>query len=412
MKIRFLDRALISAASVAFFFITALEGLLNYIFVSFLGIGGVLFLKVLLYLLAVIYILLLSKNWITYSLPFLLSFFIPSLIVSIFLRTPYEIFQSIYLILPIALGMLQFFAEPRLWRNFYINSFLISITFLGLILDARFDLPWSGYLFERFGLTMSASREWMQYGVERLAGFSAISWSAASVLAVSFILLMDNTDRIFLKNVQVFFLAIFVCIGLFLTTTKGIIFSIFIAFIASKFILRWPKIILLLLAFHLLIPISVWIFNFNLSFAFPEFFGMSSINLRPQVWEYSIYLLSQNDSFFWGLGLGASGAASHSTSYGLMNSSDSLFFHILSISGIFGIIYTYALLFYISLFRIHLFTKGQVIFIVFFLLYSIIVTGLEQGVVGYFLGYCILGPAFVVRQRIIKEGLKNPPLLA
>lgn len=266
---------------------------------------------------------------------------------------------------------------------------LLFITaFVGLILDFYFDLPWEGFSYETFGRENEGSRNWNQFELTRPAGFSVISWAVASHLAVFGIIAIGQTENLIKKIMYSFLLLI----GVLISTTKGVI----MALVALSFFLIIPKrwrflAFSVTLLFSWVLPISVLFFDYKL----PELdsvYGLLTYSFfmrMTDAWPRYFEILGNFLVVFVGKGFGAFGQASYRVLTPESHAVDSLFLYVIGILGLPGTVFFYHRL----IKKVRVFIKANklnfVAVIYAFIVYGIIVSGLEFGVWGLILGYLL-----------------------
>lgn len=97
---------------------------------------------------------------------------------------------------------------PALWACTVIGVFINSLT----------KMPWAGMEYEVNGVTMAAARQWGSAGVDRLAGFTRASYSAATIIMISYCQILASKNRTTLVKFAAYILS---CVAVFLTTSKS-----------------------------------------------------------------------------------------------------------------------------------------------------------------------------------------------
>lgn len=129
-----------------------------------------------------------------------------------------QLIFGIYMLSPLFFGMLygNNFDDLRRISKFFVFIFWISV--VGVLLDFLYQVPWKGYNQMIDGHMIEASRQWTTMGIQRLAGFTRMSTTAAVFIGISSLfyisLLKNNFAKIF-----IFLLA---AITIVLTTNKSV----------------------------------------------------------------------------------------------------------------------------------------------------------------------------------------------
>jgi hypothetical protein len=277
-------------------------------------------------------------------------------------------------------------------------KFLLLLVCVGLFVDFRFDVPWQGFSYESFGQERVASREWNQFDLERPAGFSGLSWSAASLAALLGVIVLHKIKSGFWK----FFYGILVLAALLISTTKGAIF----AFLAVVMLTSLPKqnrsfAYPLVIAFSIFMGLVPYFFTFEYpstgtiwDLVFYSFF----VRL-VDTWPLYYDILQESGSFFFGKGMGGVGGATFMNFDINSHSSDSFFLYTLGLFGIPGLIFFYSL---IARRFMKPTSELQRLILLAFMVNGMVVNGIEFGVWGLFFGL-VLG----ARQITYEEKEQN-----
>lgn len=147
----------------------------------------------------------------------LLSFMFFALVGWFFTRNPLQPAFGVFALLPLLYAVQ---AEPALRQmgprmRPYV-ALLWCAAALGVAIDARFEVPWAGLVYQLGEAEIQGSREWTTFGVERVAGFARASYEAADQLLLLALPLMFLYRSLILK------LAVWLSTGalIYLTTTK------------------------------------------------------------------------------------------------------------------------------------------------------------------------------------------------
>ncbi|TCD47275.1 hypothetical protein [Chlorobium sp. N1] len=133
--------------------------------------------------------------------------------------------------------------------------FLWVVTCLGIWADYFIDFPWKGGLFEIYGSTIELSRSWSTFGVERPAGFTRISATAAFYVGILGLMLMVFS-RSFMARLGVVLATL---ATMAVTTTKSAVAAAVVVLI-FRLLHRSPKIRIALfgavMAAAIILPLS------------------------------------------------------------------------------------------------------------------------------------------------------------
>ncbi len=134
----------------------------------------------------------------------------------------FQIAFGLYVIAALYLGMVTarpLLEMPRTWQGIFWLLFLVTTG--GLILDRYLNLPWVGASYKLAEFQISGAKQWWSHGVERAAGFSRASTSAAAIIGVSGTYLMAISSR-WLVRIAVWGLGL---VAIVLTTSKGMLIA-------------------------------------------------------------------------------------------------------------------------------------------------------------------------------------------
>lgn len=263
-----------------------------------------------------------------------------------------QLIFGIYMLSPLFFGMLygNNFDDLRRISKFFVFIFWISV--VGVLLDFLYQVPWKGYNQMIDGHMIEASRQWTTMGIQRLAGFTRLSTTAAIFIGISSLfyisLLKNNFAKIF-----IFLLA---AITIVLTTNK----SVAGAYILSVILfVGWIRVyfgslsIFVALAGGIGFPLYAIFIGFSLDVNnLVEKFIFASFNDRLQnTWPDTFGALSdfanRHDELasFFGLGIGGFGASvKYFSDNAILGVADNSWLYAYSLLGIFGI----AFLLYVS----------------------------------------------------------------
>ena len=170
---------------------------------------------------------------------------------------------GLWVLIPLLFGLLSARYIMNMvgsYSNLFLVMFIIAVT--GVFISPVVHFPWMGQTLEIGGHAVINSRQWSAYGVDRYAGFSRASFSAASQ-ALIFAIWLVSTRRSKLLKLLVWLSAGAV---IALTTSKGpfgawIILGMFFlanAVWRSRLIARqtWVAVLSVILSLSVLLPLS------------------------------------------------------------------------------------------------------------------------------------------------------------
>jgi hypothetical protein len=259
---------------------------------------------------------------------------------------------GIYLLSPLLFGMLYVnnFDDLRRISKFFIFIFWISV--IGVFLDFFYQVPWKGYRQMIDGHMIEASRQWSTMGIDRLAGFTRMSTTAAIFIGISSLFYISLIKNNFAK-IFIFLLAV---VTIVLTTNKSVAGAYMLSMILF---VRWIRIyfgslsVFLALAAGIGFPLYAIFVGFSLDVNnIAEKFIFASFNDRLEnTWPDTVGALSHfanmhdNLVYLFGLGIGGFGTSSkyfsHNVNFGV---ADNSWLYAYGLLGIFGV----AFLLYIS----------------------------------------------------------------
>jgi len=253
-----------------------------------------------------------------------------------------QIWFGVFMLVPLLFGVI--FAEQLQdnWLRFgkYVAT-LFWLTLGGILLERVMTFPWTGFSYEISGIQLEASRHWMMFGINRLAGFTRASTSAAGILMVTGIYVIAWHNKVLFK----FIVWTGAFAGILLTTSKGIAIAFVMAsafFVSARQIPKglWALGRGGLLVVMFMLPMLNVLLNYASKYAQPgETDYLYTLKARinetwPAIWE----LLSQHGSYIFGRGIGGVGTPQAIFSPDLPSSTDNLFVHIYGQIGILGAI--------------------------------------------------------------------------
>lgn len=145
------------------------------------------------------------------------------------------------------------------------------ITLIGVTFDYLMVLPWEGYILYINDIELVASKQWTQFGVDRLAGFSRGSAAVGSILGITSIFILRPDRKV--RSTLIIILTMF---AISVTTFKSALPAYFISAFMLVFLSK-PR-------FHL---VSIFIFSVAIILVFLSLvFG---INYISDEWYSSFY---------------------------------------------------------------------------------------------------------------------------
>lgn len=201
----------------------------------------------------------------------------------------------------------------------------------GVLLDCLSPLPWTGFSYDIGQTLIEASRSWTTFGIERPAGFSRASYSAAYLLLFFCIYLCSMSKNKFI----ILFIWIASGLGILFTTHKTAIgIYIIVTFL-------WPPLILFprnifIKKIQKIIPVSILLVGICLPILSgivtitPNFYNeevlFSSFSMRlTDTWPDAISLIVDHGSLFLGRGVGGIGSPQLYFETNLYNPADNMY---------------------------------------------------------------------------------------
>lgn len=297
---------------------------------------------------------------------------------------------GVYILLPLLFGLV-YGAEFNFFRisiNFYRALFYLA--FLGLVLDFYYEVPWQGFSYEAFGRENEGSRDWAYLEAFRPAGFSSISWNAASHVAVFGLILLSMERKYIVKILTL----IVMMLGVFVSTTKGVLVAVLAAVVCMvlpRFMQR------VLLGGISVVSLALPIMPLFRAYSPPDpetFWGgfTYSFGIRlSETWPRIFEILGGWPYAFFGKGLGVTGGASFRNVTENSNAPDSFFLYTLVTFGVLGVVLFYVKILNCGSFYIRHRKGMHISLLVAFLTYGLVVSGVEFGLWGLVLGLLIGG---------------------
>ncbi len=383
-------KRLVSICFIVFLFFQVLEGVIKYA-LSTVGFTYFIYLPKILLIVVIILKLLpvVQKLEIRIDYFIVVGLVFLGLITGLFfVNDKTSVFFGLYTLLPFVFGYISAEDVDLNGANYNVIKLLFFLAFFGIIIDMGFDLPWEGFSYETFGRENEGSRDWNQFELQRPAGFSVISWAAASHLAVFGVIIISRNKSLFIWMIYI----LLMLLGILITTTKGVI----IALICSFFFLLTPKRLKVAafyfaLIFSITLPLSTMFFKYELP-KLDSLFGLLTYSFfirLTEAWPRFFEIFDTSIIPLTGKGFGSFGQASYRTYTSDSHAVDSFFLYIIGIFGIPG--FTFIYLRIIKKFH-SFFNNGErvnYVLLFIFIIYGLIVSGVEFGIWGLILGYLL-----------------------
>ncbi len=206
----------------------------------------------------------------------------------------------------------------------------------GVIYDYYFDFVWKTALFTVGNVEKEIAKNWTAAGVERVAGFCRSSFSAALALIIMMMILFYNLKSFTWKTL-VFISTI---IGIYITTTKGCLISVFVIYAAylSEFLpgnIKKPTLSFTAILFAtILILLPIYLFKVEV----PYLSNDSLLDRINTTWPLAFTLFKEPWHLIFGTGIGSLGAPQ--LLFGnpnLYNPGDNLFIYVFANYGLLGL---------------------------------------------------------------------------
>lgn len=303
-----------------------------------------------------------------------------------------QVFFGVYVFLPFLFGAVmapEILTYLKRLYPFFLGIFFLTI--LGIFIDYKYDLPWSGFEYQLAGLTIEGARAWNAFGLERVAGFARASFEAASITLISALFVIALTKQWLIKTLTW-------AVGLVavaLTTAKGVVFAYLILtllilakWINLKRLLRiFPYIVV---AIVIILPIYSWRHQIDIKLISDwDMFLLSSFEDRiTDTWPHCYELVSNFGSLLLGRGLGGIGAPQTKFEPLLNNPGDNLFAYLFVVGGFLATPILIGIAYYISQYADVRRLEGYLFYLlgVGMLVYGITTNIIEGSWMGMFLG--------------------------
>lgn len=215
---------------------------------------------------------------------FLISIFFSALVGLVSDVSFFSMGFALFLFSPFFVGIFTPVDELDIEKTKFFLFFVFLITIIGVALDYFIQFPWEGVETEVMGVVVETSREWTNFSVERLAGFTRLSTAAAFYISISALFLYFLSGNFYKKVLIITFAVYFV----YLTTNKTALAAL-VLIVALDFLFRirvlQKYIIFILMFFSVVFPLwAVITFDFGLELSGEdEQMMFASFNERLQV---------------------------------------------------------------------------------------------------------------------------------
>jgi len=205
------------------------------------------------------------------------------------------------------------------------------------------SVSWSGSDFTIGTHTLDASRQWSAFGINRIAGFSRASYSAASQLLFLALVVLVLGKRTLLR------VFVWLCTGVLVvaTTTKtaiGVFLIITVLAMIIKMRRLFPQFVratmfvapIVICLIGIIAPVSILLFNFqlDLSSVWSELLFASFGDRLQNTWPDTFNLIFNHGNWLLGRGIGGIGAAQQFFEPTLFSPADNMFLYLYASFGI------------------------------------------------------------------------------
>jgi hypothetical protein len=255
---------------------------------------------------------------------------------TLFIGNPRQVLLALYTLLPLLFGIQSsaVFTE-NLGRMKLIIACLWAVAVAGVFLSIFVDFPWTGFSYDRFGIEVEGSRDWSTFGLPRFAGFSRVSYEAATVILLTCLMLEPTTEGRWAKA------ALWIATGaaIAVTTTKGLMgaYLLLLAWLATR---RWRRLWQFLTALigtvMIALPVSTAYVKYNLGLSdiVTRFILVSFEDRLLNTWPDVLRMVGRDGSVILGRGLGGIGGAQKFFEAGFYNPADNLFLYLYVLFGV------------------------------------------------------------------------------
>ena len=234
------------------------------------------------------------------------------------LPNPQQALFGLWVLVPLLYGLLvtrYMLDEPVAYRRLFWLLFVVVVA--GVLLNPLFNYPWVGASLDIEGTTIEISRQWTASGIDRYAGFSRASFSAASQI-LAFAIWLVATGRRRLHKLMIWIVA---GAGIALTTSKGpvaawlVLTLFFVSGALFQYRKSWRRVwtvaLCLVLATVVLLPLTTLLIHYEPKLdSLGNAFLFASFGDRLNwMWPNSLGLLQDGAEWIIGRGLGGIGMA-------------------------------------------------------------------------------------------------------
>ncbi|WP_155952037.1 hypothetical protein [Pseudoxanthomonas suwonensis] len=274
-------------------------------------------------------------------------------------------------------------------------AFLVASA--GIFLSPFVSFPWSGSEITLGGKSIQVSRQWTSMGIDRYAGFSRASYSAASQILTLSVLIFVGIKSRFLAT------AIWLSAGaaILMTTAKGLVAAWLVTtlfFLSGKatrqsrdWRLVWASFLLLATFLVVAVPVSTLLLQYGASNEGDSFLFGSFIERIVWMWPDSFRLLSTPAEWLFGRGAGGIGTAQQYFDPDGYRPADNIFVYSAVMLGPFAAFILLALLGKRCSSRLvrGITPDGTFPLVICIMLYGLVANVVEDSFLAFFLGACI-----------------------
>jgi hypothetical protein len=257
-------------------------------------------------------------------------------------KSPAQAVFALWVLLPFMFGIAT---GPLLMKNhslrpvFYIIIFLVAVG--GVLAHNFIVLPWVGVSYQVGGVELEGAREWhASGGKQRLSGLARSSFDVAGQILVAAGLL-----SLYVKNPLIrLCLWCFCAFSISLSTSKGILLTLLMAWIASEALIRSQMRVLqgvfvLGIIWLAVPPIMGWTMDWSQAARVDidhPLYG-SFIDRMNDMWPRALELVTEHGVPLLGRGLGGIGVPLSVFEPTLANAGDNLWVYVVVLGGIFSV---------------------------------------------------------------------------
>lgn len=254
-----------------------------------------------------------------------------------------QVLFGVKMLLPFFLGIASsknFYSNLKKIRYLFLFFFILSCC--GVIINIFVQYPWSGLSYAIGDTQIEGVKQWSAFGIDRLAGFSRVSYEAATDISLLYIcILVSFKSRVF--HIALLPLA---AVAITFTTTKGatlaftlVVFTylLFLFDFEQRLVSKSVNFLPLFLSIVCVgLPVISFIIVEYIDIRDPTLgFLFSSFQDRQENgWPQAMKLISDKGSFILGRGIGGMGTAQQYFEKEEYNPGDSMSLYLYCIFGI------------------------------------------------------------------------------